>query len=101
MTTGRRLCRAWSLAILAVLAVPGLLLAQQAPPAPSVWPSRIPLIEFKKLVDADAVLVIDVRDAESYASGHIPGALLVPLEDLEKQVPRLKASKKPIVAYCA
>ena len=101
MTVTRRRWPAWSLAILGTLVAPWLFRTGQAPPAPAGRPVRISLAEFKKLVDADAVLVIDVRDPQSYASGHIPGAVLVPLEELDRHVPRLKASTRPIVAYCA
>jgi rhodanese-related sulfurtransferase len=62
---------------------------------------RIKLQEFKKAVDADAVLTVDVRDHESYLNGHIPGAISVPLETIAKRAPELKASSKPIVTYCA
>ena len=62
---------------------------------------RISLADFKKAVDAGQVLILDVRDAGSYADGHIPGAILVPLADIAKNAPELKASKKPIVTYCA
>ena len=61
---------------------------------------RISLADLKKAVDAGRVLVLDVRDAASYAESHIPGAVLIPLADLQGQTARLKASKKPIVAYC-
>ena len=62
---------------------------------------RVSLADFKKAFDAGAVVVLDVRDASSYAAGHVPGAILVPLEALAKKAPELKASKKPIVTYCA
>jgi len=62
---------------------------------------RISLADFKKAVDAGQVLILDVRDAGSYADGHIPGAILVPLADIAKKAPELKASKKRIVTYCA
>jgi rhodanese-related sulfurtransferase len=62
---------------------------------------RISLADFKKAVDAGQVVIVDTRDAGSYADGHIPGAVLVPLADIAKKAPGLKASKKPIVAYCA
>ena len=62
---------------------------------------RINLAEFKKLHDQDKVLVIDTRSAESYRGGHIPGAINVPLSAWEKHLPRLKATRKLIVAYCA
>ena len=69
-------------------------------PDPSSSP-RISLADFKKAFDAKAVVILDVRDASSYAAGHIPGAILVPLEALAKSVPGLKTAKKPIVTYCA
>ena len=62
---------------------------------------RVSLADFKKAFDARAVVILDARDASSYAAGHIPGAILVPLEALAKKAPELKASKKPIVTYCA
>ena len=62
---------------------------------------RVGMTEFKKLHDEDKVLVIDTRSAESYRGGHIPGALSVPLSAWEPNLPRLKATRKPIVAYCA
>ena len=59
------------------------------------------LEEFKKELDQDKLLVIDVRGAEAYRVGHIPGAINVPLSTWSEHLARLKASKKPIVAYCA
>jgi len=55
-----------------------------------------------------AAEVVDTRVEDVYALGHIPGALLLPLEgrltwpeSYEKTVAALIASKKPVVAYCA
>ena len=62
---------------------------------------RISLAEFKKQHDQDKVLVIDTRSADAYRGGHIPGALNVPLSAWKEHLPRLKATRKPIVAYCA
>jgi rhodanese-related sulfurtransferase len=62
---------------------------------------RISLAEFKKQHDQDKVLVIDTRSADAYRGGHIPGALSVPLSAWDQHLPRLKATRKPIVAYCA
>jgi 3-mercaptopyruvate sulfurtransferase SseA len=81
------------------LAFPALTAAAQ--PADEASVPRMSLADFKKALDAGQILVLDVRDAQSYANGHVPGAISVPLADLEKRAPELKASKKPIVAYCA
>jgi len=46
-----------------------------------------------------AVTVLDVRPAEEYRAGHIPGALSVPLKELERRLSDLPP-KRDIVAYC-
>jgi phage shock protein E len=89
-----------SLVLASVLALPILASARQNVDQAAAVP-RISQKEFKKLSQAGEITVIDVRDAGSYAAGHIPGALLMPEETLEKHVAELKASKKPIVAYCS
>lgn len=43
--------------------------------------------------------VIDVRPAEEYAAGHIPGAVSVPLDELADRLAELPADQE-IVAYC-
>lgn len=64
---------------------------------------RIPMAEFKSLYTANKVLVVDVRDEVSFATGHIPGAMSIPLGQLldPRSLAALKASKKAIVLYCA
>jgi rhodanese-related sulfurtransferase len=62
---------------------------------------RMSVADLKKAVDAGQVLIIDVRDPRSFADGHIPGSINVPLGDIQKQAAPLKAAKKPIVAYCS
>lgn len=55
--------------------------------------------ELVKRVRAGEVLLLDVRPVEEYRSGHIKGALSVPVEQIEKRLGELPAEKK-IVAYC-
>ena len=45
------------------------------------------------------VVVLDVRPADEYRAGHIPGAVSVPLKELEKRISELPAGKE-VVAYC-
>lgn len=45
------------------------------------------------------VTVLDVRPAEEYLAGHIPGAVSVPLKDLKLHLPGLRRSQD-VVAYC-
>lgn len=59
--------------------------------------------EFQPLYAHKSVLVVDVRDADSFANGHIPGAVHVPVRDIEGKVAALRKSSKgrPIVTYCS
>ncbi|NQV07650.1 metalloregulator ArsR/SmtB family transcription factor [bacterium] len=45
------------------------------------------------------VIVLDVRPREEYESGHIPGAVSIPLADLKGRMPELRRDTE-IVAYC-
>lgn len=45
------------------------------------------------------VVVLDVRPEDEYASGHIPGSISIPLDELERRLSELPR-KKEIVAYC-
>jgi rhodanese-related sulfurtransferase len=86
--------------LLAVLASAAPVAAQQANPDPA---QRISMAEFQRLQADNKVLVIDVREPQSYAVGHIPGARSIPLGSLLEpaRVAELKATTKPIVLYCA
>lgn len=55
--------------------------------------------ELLERVREGEVVVVDVRPAEEYAAGHIPGALSLPIAELEarlKELPR----RREVVAYC-
>lgn len=52
----------------------------------------------RRLVDGD-VVVLDVRPDDEYAAGHIPGALSIPLDELERRLDELPRDRE-IVAYC-
>jgi rhodanese-related sulfurtransferase len=64
---------------------------------------RIPMAEFKSLYTANKVIIVDVRDEMSFATGHIPGARSIPLGRLldPRSVTALKQGNKEIVLYCA
>ncbi len=59
----------------------------------------IPREELIRRVKDDLVTVLDVRPAEEFAAGHVPGAVNVPLEELEAFLDNLE-DKQEIVAYC-
>lgn len=59
----------------------------------------ITMDELRARLKKGDVVLIDVRPDVEYASGHIPGALSIPLDQLEEQLKRLP-KRKTIVAYC-
>jgi rhodanese-related sulfurtransferase/DNA-binding HxlR family transcriptional regulator len=59
----------------------------------------LPCQELLERVRDGLVTVLDVRPAEEYAAGHIPGAVNVPLGELENYLKKLKPEQE-IVAYC-
>jgi predicted methyltransferase len=61
---------------------------------------RTSVANLKTRLEAGAVLVLDVRDADSYVEGHIPGAILVSLDDLASRLAEFKKERRRIVAYC-
>ena len=63
---------------------------------------RISPEDFKKLA-ADDVLILDVRDPDSYRRGHLPGAVLMTPEELSKPeaAAKLSSEKRRIVTYCS
>jgi len=50
-------------------------------------------------VRSGEVTVLDVRPEEEYLAGHIPGAISVPLRELERRLPDLSRDRE-VVAYC-
>lgn len=45
------------------------------------------------------VTVVDVRPPEEFAAGHVPGAINIPVHELEKRLAELP-KRKEVVAYC-
>lgn len=62
---------------------------------------RISIDELKALMAKNEVLILDVRDPESFAKGRIPGAVNVDYTQILKQADRFANEKRTIVAYCA
>lgn len=59
----------------------------------------VPAKELLERVRDGLVIVLDVRPPEEYESGHLPGAINIPLKELEKRLDELDAGQE-IVAYC-
>jgi rhodanese-related sulfurtransferase len=60
--------------------------------------------EVKPLVAGGRIVLVDGRDAESFALGHIPGAVSLPMDQLQEKVSTFTAQypkETPLVIYCA
>jgi rhodanese-related sulfurtransferase len=57
--------------------------------------------EFKRLVNdsPEAILLVDVRDADEYKKGSLKTAVNIPIDDLEEKIKTLPANK-PVVFIC-
>ncbi len=53
-----------------------------------------------RLINDTQALVLDVRDAAEFGSGHMPGARNIPLAELDQRLSELPANK-PVVICCA
>jgi 3-mercaptopyruvate sulfurtransferase SseA len=92
-------------------AAPVTVAAAATPAPPAVAPSvaapvdatQVPRIGLEKaaaLRASGGAVIVDVRDAGSYAGGHIQGAVNVPLVELTQRLGELPRDK-PIITYCA
>ncbi len=59
----------------------------------------IPAAELLKRSKLGLVTVLDVRPAREFAAGHLPGAINVPIEDLNKHL-RQFSKRREVIAYC-
>jgi rhodanese-related sulfurtransferase len=59
----------------------------------------VSLAELRRLIRDGSVTVLDVRPRAEYDAGHIPGALSVPLAELEKRLDEIPRESE-VIAYC-
>jgi rhodanese-related sulfurtransferase/DNA-binding transcriptional ArsR family regulator len=65
-------------------------------------PSDLELVDVDELLqrlEEGAVTVLDVRPRDEFAAGHIPGAVSMPIEELERRLAEIPRDR-PVVAYC-
>jgi len=59
----------------------------------------VTLPELRRRLRDGSVTVIDVRPRAEYEAGHVPGALSIPVSELERRLGELPADRE-VVAYC-
>lgn len=85
------------------LAVPQLVTGT-LPEIPAIGrPVPMELGAVVQFIDADAALLVDARDRDQYAEGHIPGAISLPYDEAITDpalLEGLETGGRPIIAYC-
>jgi len=90
-----------NLALVAIFVASGIML---------VWPelsrlagggAEIGTFDATRLMNQAGTLVLDVRDAKEFATGHLPRARHIPLSELSNRVEELaKYKEKPVIVTC-
>ena len=62
-------------------------------------PTRIDREQVQQLLDEGAQL-IEVLPQGEYEDEHLPGAINIPLKELDRETTRLLDHGRPVIAYC-
>jgi rhodanese-related sulfurtransferase len=63
--------------------------------------SHLSPAQLTSLMNHHNALVVDIRSADSFANGHIVGAISLPLSEIEAKIKKLEKHKaQPIVIVC-
>lgn len=54
----------------------------------------------KELLQEPQATIIDVRSPMEYASGHVDGAVNIPVDEIAHETDQLKALTPPYILYC-
>ncbi len=85
------------------LAAPVLTLAAEKAPPPKaqdrIPPGLVDGAQAHELV-ADGVKVLDVRTPAEFAAGHVPGAINIPYDEIDRRAGELGVASTPYLLYC-
>ncbi|WP_317380731.1 rhodanese-like domain-containing protein, partial [uncultured Intestinimonas sp.] len=58
--------------------------------------------EAKEMMDTQEVIILDVREQDEYDSGHIPGAVLLPVDTIDEDTAAAVIPEKDstVLVYC-
>jgi rhodanese-related sulfurtransferase len=59
-----------------------------------------PKVDYAELIKQGAI-ILDVRSAGEFSSGHIKGAINISVDSLGRNLNKLKDKNKPIITCCA
>ncbi len=90
-----------NLALVALFVASGIMLLWPELSSLASGGMQISTLEATRLMNQGATLVLDVRDAPDFASGHLPRARHIPMQELSKRVEEIgKYKDKPVIVTC-
>ena len=63
-------------------------------------PASIDRHEVQRLLAEQDAQLVEVLSAAEYEDEHLPGAINIPLKELDRQTTRRLDRDRPVVAYC-
>ncbi len=60
----------------------------------TIYKNHISNEDLEQKLEKNATVILDVRETEEYAQGHIPGSVLIPLGQLEKRCDELNKEQE-------
>jgi rhodanese-related sulfurtransferase len=66
---------------------------------PTDRPQVMDVVTVASIKDDPDVVLIDVREPEEYAAGHIPGVLLIPMGEVPQRLDEIPTDKT-VITYC-
>ena len=57
--------------------------------------------DYKKLLNEDGAVIIDVRSPQEFASGSVPGSENIPLGSIPGKTKKIKSLGVPVICVCA
>jgi rhodanese-related sulfurtransferase len=63
-------------------------------------PTPIDRAELQRLIAEQRAQLVEVLPAAEYEDEHLPGAINIPLKELDRETTRALDRAKPVVAYC-
>ena len=88
-----------NIVLIAIALVSGAMLLWPLVTRGSAGPS-VDTLGATRLINDTGAVILDVRPAAEFATGHLPNARNIPLSDLEKRAGELPANK-PVLVCCA
>lgn len=63
-------------------------------------PRSIDRHEVQRLLAKQEAQLVEVLPADEYADEHLPGAINIPLKDLDRETTRRLDRDRPVIVYC-